>query len=185
MSSTNKQTVIKFQEFLKLNRGTIFLVFSILVLSHMDANAAMLLGLGIGIYAFILLLKVLFLFIHYAVKRAPKGTHSLKEACIRFVCVVILCAISWQGIAYINDKIDRRFQPVIERLEAYKAANGTYPKSLNEIMNHPPQCVGLTVPLSYHRSDSGDSYSILCMTLGFNHHEYFSKSPDHQWKDWD
>lgn len=194
-------------------RGDILLFVLVVFLTHLEGNIAMLAGEGFGVWAFVLLLILVIRSISWFLKRSDEKAQRLKKTSFRFLYAAILCAISWQGIQYINHKISRDFAPLIAKLEAYKTEHGEYPKTQEAFASLVPQlpkCGIVPFSYGYHNSDgkvyicsgeqnphclapqdpnaglgpnAGVFYSLTCMTYGFNHHTYSSGS--RKWSDHD
>ena len=80
--------------------------------------------------------------------------------------------------------LDLRMEPLIAAIEAHREAHGSYPEKLEHLALSPPSCgaagvVGMP-PIYLAREGS---YSITCMTFGFNHHTY--RPAKRRWEDWD
>ena len=192
---TLRNNLSDFPKFLKANWSSILMFTVLVVLTHLDGNIAMLVGFITFIWAVILMIRM---FVGLSSKRDPEKIKHFKKSGLRFLYMAILSVVSWQGISYIHQRIDRNFQPFINGLEAYKTNHGEYPKGINrlstrldnealyQITDPLPKC-GILInfppyPYYYLRHDK-DAFSILCMTYGFNHHTYSSKSK--RWDDWD
>ena len=179
------------RNFITTHKSQIFWFVFISAITHLDGNIAMLAGEGTAVYAIYLFLKMLNQLGCWLINRNSENLSRIKKTSIRFVTVAILCAVSWQGIQFIHWYIDRRFQPLIEKIKIYKLEHGDYPKNLDAILptlSYVPKCGvfwGMIPAPNYYFYDPKNNrpYDITCMTYGFNHHTY--NPITHNWSNGD
>jgi hypothetical protein len=110
-----------------------------------------------------------------------------RELARRVLYMLVLVAMAPIGLAVLivqHRILDVRMAPLVTAIEAHRRQTGHYPTTLDELPLSPPSCNAIGgLGLRPHYFTREGSYSIMCMTFGFNHHSYH---PERQrWENWD
>jgi hypothetical protein len=113
-----------------------------------------------------------------------KNEDALVSSVLYLGALLLMLPVGYCTLGLQHHFLDLRMQPLITALDAHQQAHGRYPAALEELELPLPSCSALGVlgtrPM-YHQHEG--SYSVTCMTFGFNHHTY--RPAKRRWENWD
>lgn len=173
--------------FLKTRAWSLIQISFLLILVHLDGNAAMLVGMISFMIIPYYLLKEMYLGVVWLFKRQQQYLDGMKSGALRFCAMVLLVGGSVHGCQFVHTQVKDNFAPMIRKIEKYRFEHGHYPAEPIMVDGKWPSCGVLwgipPAPYYFMSNQEDDWFAITCMTFGFNHFTYDSR---HQgWFSWD
>ncbi len=114
-------------------------------------------------------------------RRDPR---ELARRALYLLALLAMTPIGLTTLVIQHAVLDLRMRPLVSAIEAHRRSTGEYPTKLDELDLSAPSCNAIGgLGLGPHYFTREDSYSMTCMTFGFNHHSY--RSDKRRWENWD
>lgn len=162
----------------KPTRGPLVLLAVLTLLASVSFNLAMM------IMVLALVFGAPLVVIWIIVTLFQKDENGLVQSVLYLGVLLAMLPVGYCTLRIQHYFLDMRLEPLIAAIEAHHKANGRYPATLDDLELSPPSCSavgGLGMRPMYTQSEG--SYSLTCMTFGFNHRTY--RPAQRRWENWD